>query len=351
MSDIFIYFFCDFKKELILRSNYRELNPTEALIAVTYNCNARCTMCNIWQTKNDDKLTPQDFTRLPKSLRDINITGGEPFMRNDLPEIIEAISTSNPKTRIIISSNGLLTSKIVKTMQEIMKINNKVAIAFSIDGLKETHNKVRGLDTAYDSVIRTITGLRSKGINDIRIAFTAGKDNLFELSRVYNLTKVMNLEFTMSVVHNSDNYFNIEDNLEPPAEELKAHLDYILKEEYNHANPRRLARTYYLRGLYDYVKTHKRPLKCRALKDFFYLDPNGEVFPCNILSDSIGNIKEKSFEELWNLDNTFKLKNHCENCDKCWMVCTSKSSIRKEIFKVANSTINDVIKTKIKQLT
>ena len=62
--------------------------PFDAVIAVTYRCNARCQMCNIWQVKDHDDCKPEDYRVIPTSLRHINVSGGEPFLRADLPEII-----------------------------------------------------------------------------------------------------------------------------------------------------------------------------------------------------------------------------------------------------------------------
>ena len=65
--------------------------PKEAVIAVTYNCNARCMMCNIWKEKPGREVETSTYNKLPTTLKTINISGGEPFLRKDLPEIINII--------------------------------------------------------------------------------------------------------------------------------------------------------------------------------------------------------------------------------------------------------------------
>ncbi|MDD3150188.1 MAG: radical SAM protein [Candidatus Gastranaerophilales bacterium] len=271
---------------------------TDALIAVTYNCNARCKMCNIWQETLKDDLTPADFANLPKTLRDINITGGEPFLRKDLVEIIEIITSANPKTRLVFSSNGFLTDKIVKDMKAISKINKKACIAISVDGIGKMHSEIRGVEDAYNKVLETISRLKKEGIKDIRIGYTASQDNIGHLVKVYNLCKALDIEFTMSIVHNSDNYFGIDTNLPPPVGRLEEQINYVVAGEYKSFNPRRLLRTYYLKGLAEYAKYHKRPLPCQALENSFFLDPKGDIYPCNMEIISVGNIKENSFEEI-----------------------------------------------------
>ncbi|MBT4071635.1 MAG: radical SAM protein, partial [Candidatus Magasanikbacteria bacterium] len=56
--------------------------PIDCVLGVTYNCNSRCTMCNIWKIKNSPELPVKEYEKLPRSLRDINISGGEPFLRD-----------------------------------------------------------------------------------------------------------------------------------------------------------------------------------------------------------------------------------------------------------------------------
>ena len=63
--------------------------PIDAVIAPTYKCNSRCAMCNIWQIQEPDELGLEYFKRLPKSLRYINISGGEPFLYRDLVELVK----------------------------------------------------------------------------------------------------------------------------------------------------------------------------------------------------------------------------------------------------------------------
>jgi len=325
--------------------------PTDALVAVTYSCNAKCIMCNIWKERPQNELKPEEFAKLPASLKDINITGGEPFLRTDLPDIVQNITDKNPKVRLVISSNGFLTDRIVNFMNEIRKINRFSCIALSLDGIGEMHDEIRGINNAYDKVIRTITGLKKSGFNDIRIGYTASKHNVSHLEKVYNLSQDLGIEFTMSIVHNSDNYFSIDTNQSPDSDELEDQLKNVIYKEYRSINPRRLLRTYYLKGLIDYSRTKKRALTCQALDDFFFLDSFGNVFPCNMLEKSIGNIRESSFEEIWNSDKKQKLRNYCKNCNDCWMVCTAKSSIRREAIKVSTQVLKEAIPARLKTMT
>src|SRR5574337_2125147 len=109
----------------------RLLSPKEICIILTYRCNAKCNMCDVWHypTKSSEEITIKDIEKLPSGLRFINITGGEPFIRQDIAEIIEVI---RPKTgRIVISTNGFFTDRILGLCQKYPDLG----IRISIEGL------------------------------------------------------------------------------------------------------------------------------------------------------------------------------------------------------------------------
>jgi molybdenum cofactor biosynthesis enzyme MoaA len=85
--------------------------PIDAVLAVTYNCNSKCRICQIWRNKSTNKVDSQVYNKLPPTLKHINISGGESFLRDDLPEIISVIEEQCPSSNIIISTNGFLTQK------------------------------------------------------------------------------------------------------------------------------------------------------------------------------------------------------------------------------------------------
>ena len=82
--------------------------PREINIITTYRCNAKCIMCNIWENPSNinEEFKPKDLESLPQ-FKGINITGGEPFLRDDIEEIIEVLQTKTK--RIVFSTNGYFT--------------------------------------------------------------------------------------------------------------------------------------------------------------------------------------------------------------------------------------------------
>ena len=85
---------------------------TSGTVIVTYRCNARCSMCNRYKapSKPEEEISIETIKKLPK-MYFTNITGGEPFIRTDLKDIVRELYKKSD--RIVISTNGFFTDRIV----------------------------------------------------------------------------------------------------------------------------------------------------------------------------------------------------------------------------------------------
>ena len=317
--------------------------PIDAVLAITYLCNSRCKMCNIWQKKPQKELNPEEYLKLPKSLKDINISGGEPFLRNDLVEIIKNVKKASPKARIIISTNGFLSEIIYRQMKKILEIDLNIGVAVSLDGMKKIHNEIRGVDNGYQKVLKTIENLKLLKIRSIKIAFTASGENMKEMEKVYNFTQEQNLEFTCAVAQNSEHYFGAANQKIQNKKDLKNQFEKIIFQELKKNNLKNCARAYFARGLCEFALKQKRILSCQAANDFFFLDPQGNIYPCPVSNLTIGNIKEEKFEKIWHSAKAKEIRKKIKNCQRCWMICTARTSIKKNPLKV----LKWIIKSKI----
>lgn len=302
--------------------------PTDAVIAVTYRCNARCIMCDIWKPNSNRnvELEPKDYERLPVSLKNINISGGEPFLRNDLPEIIEVITKRCKNARIVFSTNGLAPPLLKKTLPNVLKVNPDVSIRFSVDGIGNKHQEMRGVQDAFEKVMSSVTVANELGVKDVGLSYTATNTNLEQLLPIYQLTQQKKINFTFcGVAHNSEieGYFTQGNKEINDLEMLGQQLNVLVKNHLQTWNPNLLARAYYEYGIYYREFNKKRPLYCGAADVLFYLDPLGNVFSCNIANKLLGNIREKDFETIWSSAEAKKSRLFAKNCQhQCWMICT-----------------------------
>ena len=138
--------------------------PTDASIILTYRCPMRCKMCNIWcnPTQKSEEIKASDLRTLPK-LKFINLTGGEPFIREDLEEIVEECYRHSP--RIVISTSGWLEDKVIALAKRFPNIG----IRISIEGLSQKNDELRGHAGGFDKGLRTLLTLKHMGLKDIGV--------------------------------------------------------------------------------------------------------------------------------------------------------------------------------------
>jgi len=321
--------------------------PSDVSIITTYRCQMRCKMCNIWQNPSDkDKeITPQELEMLP-NFKFVNITGGEPFLRDDLEEIVEVMFKKAP--RIVISTSGYHTDRILKLARRFPNIGIRV----SIEGMAETNNYLRGREDGYERGLKTLSGLKELGVKDIGFGMTVSDKNSQDLMKLYDLAKTEGLEFATASFHNSY-YFHKEDNMLKNKKQIRSAFEELIHHLLKENHPKSWFRAFFNLGLINYVEGQKRMLPCEAGTVNFFIDPYGEVYPCNGLEDkfwkeSMGNIRqEKDFKKIWYSEQAEKVRALVRKCPKnCWMVGTAAPVMKKYI----KHPLKWVVKNKVKSL-
>ena len=303
--------------------------PTHAIIAVTLNCNSHCTMCDIWKNKTRNELSASEFLKLPSSLLDINITGGEPFLRPDLPDIIKNIKHASPKAHLILNTNGFLPDLIKSHIPILLKIDPNFAFRVSLDGWTDTHDKIRRFTHGFDLCLQSLTILRKAGVKDLGISFTIMENNYREIPILMQYCHEQNLDLSLTLASNSPIYFGQDKSSLRPndSEDFYRHLQPLIHHQLLSTNPKKWFRAFFDYSLFRYSQTHHRPVPCQAANSLFYLDSTGNVFACHLKNWKIGNIKKNTFSEIWNSPERKLQRSKSINCHDCWMVCSVKPSI------------------------
>lgn len=293
-------------------------------------------MCNIWRLPAGDEMAPADYRRLPRTLRDVNITGGEPFLREDIVELAAVVSEHCGAPRIVISTNGFHHRRILHAAPSLMRIGRHVGLAISLDGIGEMHDSIRGVGGGFDKVIETLTQLRKIGYRNVRVAFTAQRDNVKHLGAVYDLSRQFGFQFTTSVAQNSEFYFSTAENQRVENFQLRNDLVYVMRKELLSLSPKRWLRAYFYSGVIRYNEFGRRVLGCRAGRESFFLDPEGNVYPCLTLNRKLGNLLESSFDEIWSGGQAENVRGAVDRCTlPCWMICTARTSMRRRPDRAA----------------
>jgi Fe-coproporphyrin III synthase len=302
----------------------------DAAIITTYRCNARCIMCRTWQfpTKPSEEFAPELLRKLPDALGRVNITGGEPLIRKDLPEIVDILA---PKARRLeISTNGYFTDRLVA----IARKHPDITVRISIEGLQETKDRVRGIHDGFDRAVRSFEALREVGVKDLGFAVVIQDANAHDLLRLYEFVSERKAEFAQAVPHNSY-YFHTNDNAFGDVPAVQGAIRELIEAFLRSKRPKEWFRAYLNRGLVDYVGGAARRLECTAGEDIFFLDPHGEIYPCNGLSASMGNLRDASFVDLWSSEVARGVRSTVAGCDeRCWMTGTAVPAMRRHLPSV-----------------
>jgi len=322
--------------------------PTDICVILTYRCPMHCKMCNIWNnpTERSKEITAEELKCLPAA-KFINLTGGEPFLRDDLDEIIQVCFTKAP--RVVISTSGWLEEHVIEIAQKFPKIG----IRISMEGLSCKNDELRGQPGGFDKGLRTLLTLKEMGLKDIGFGCTVSNNNSADMLSLYKLSRALNLEFATAAFHNSY-YFHKSDNVITNTEEVCANFEKLINMQLKEPYPKSWFRAFFNMGLINYIEGKRRMLPCEAGTVNFFIEPYGDVYPCNGLEERfwmerMGNIRETpDFNTLWNSEQATFVREKVRTCPKnCWMMGTAAPVTKKYI----QYPLRWVIKNKWRSIT
>ncbi len=304
----------------------------EACLIVTYRCNAKCYMCNTWKnpSNREKEFRPDLLRKMPGNFKFINVTGGEPFLRDDLDEILDIALTKT--NRLVISTNGYYTKRIIKCAE---KYGNRLGFRVSIEGLPATNDELRGLKDGFDHGLRSLLTLYDMGIKDIGFGITVSDKNAKDLLELWRLSKAMNLEFATATTHNSF-YFHKYDNTYLAPAVIAGEFEKLAVELLRSHKPKNWFRAYFNMGLANKVLGGGRALACQAGTDMLFLDPYGNILPCNGSDEPLimGNLNERGFDEIINGREGMQVLQRVRECKKeCWMIGTASPAMKRRVLK------------------
>lgn len=299
---------------------------------VTYRCNARCNMCSRYKapSRPEEELTLETIRKLPQ-MYFTNVTGGEPFIRSDLKDIVRELYKKSD--RIVISTNGFFTDRILDLCREFPQ----VGIRISIEGLEAANNEIRGLPDGFNRGCTTLKKLVEMGMKDVGFGMTVQDRNAADLVALYKLSDEMHMEFATATLHNSF-YFVEGRNIIHDRPMVAQSFEDLINELLRSNQPKKWFRAYFNHGLINYIYGQKRLLPCDMSFDTFFIDPYGDVVPCNGTRDKevMGNLNRQSWDELWNSPQADAVRQRVRCCDRnCWMIGSASPAMHKYIWKPA----------------
>mgnify|MGYP005754574945 CR=1 FL=1 len=306
----------------------------------TLRCNAKCKHCGSRAGENLDlkgELTTEEIKNTLQNIANkydareilINVTGGEPLLRQDLFEVMEF--ANNLGYYWGMTTNGIL---INDEIIEKMKQTRMSTISISLDGLQKSHDEFRQVQGSYAKIIENIKKLKKANfLNYLQVTTVVNKSNLNELEELYNEIKVLqidswrvlNMEPIGRTADNQDLLLN--------DKEYNILLDFIKEKRKKSKFDITYGCSHFLGMKYEKeVRNHM--FFCIAGFVTASILYNGDIYVCPSVERRKeliqGNVRTDDFVDVW--ENKFKWfrnldKFKCESCNKCnnWKYCLGGS--------------------------
>jgi len=334
-------------------SGVRPIRPTVLIYNCTFVCDARCEMCNNW--KRGDRKAEMSLEQLDRAMdhrfwhavENLNISGGEPTTRNDLPELVDLFVRRFPRMRKLgINTTGLTPHRAIPMLTRVVRTlaqhNILTSIRVSIDGIGEVHDQVRQVKRGFEKASQTIEAMTALAAEVPQFQFglaatifATNKDDartILAWAKARNLDIVFNmLRFTDAMLGNRD----LEAAISLRGEEEEFMRQFFLErvEEESVLSGQAFMYLHYADMI---ANGYKRTMPCPFQSQGLLLNPNGELFYCEN-SKEIGNLATESAADVY-----FKAENLAYRdtfkatiCANCLSPCQVNVGAMKQFFPYA----------------
>jgi MoaA/NifB/PqqE/SkfB family radical SAM enzyme len=279
----------------------------EALsMEVTRRCVAQCVMCNIWRMRPDvPELAAADWLRLLEDpllsqLKELDITGGEPFLRSDMVDLL--LGVGRLKTThlghlcsVAITTNGLLTEKVLKDVETVLSPLEEAGVALvfacGCDAVNATHDRIRNFPGAWRRLSATMEGLLALRERHpsliLGIKTTVTRLNIDALDAICRYADKHDLFTIISpFIITANRYNNVgrQVDLDFPPQDLQK-----LRKFYHTS---RFQWSYYRNELLRFLDSGCMAKPCSAGFNYLFIRSTGELYACPIIDNLLGNVRD-----------------------------------------------------------
>jgi MoaA/NifB/PqqE/SkfB family radical SAM enzyme len=307
-------------------------SPPFLILFINSICNLTCEHCFYWKNLNRrDDLTADEIFSLSDELgriESLNLSGGEPFIREEFGEICRYFIQNNQTEQIYVPSNAFYTEKTVRSISEVLKEPNLklFAIEISLDGMPEFHNRFRGSDRSFQKAMETYDALVELQKHDPRLRIhaisTVTADNMDEIRRLttylYERCPAMD-HHNLALIRGDRKNPSLQGPNLDAYEELYAYARKLWA-------PRENGRFgSIVEPMLHWAKVRaateqKQVVPCRAGVLSAVVYSNGDISVCET-HPPLGNLRQKSFREIWYSEEAEALRRAIRN-KECY--CTNE---------------------------
>ena len=315
--------------------------PVALTFFVTSRCNLRCSHCFYWRelnTASDKELSIDEIRKIARSFKhplSLSLTGGEPFLRKDLKEIIEAFHEGCGTREAGIATNGTFEASTVETVRSILDegLLSSLSVQVSLDGLEETHDAIRGIKGSFKKAMSTLTVLKKMEAHypnlHLKIALAIQKQNITEFREFVQYFLPLEIPLRFNIVRgggfgvfdlprNAASGFDPRDKQSSFLSLKEIRTTYAWLKVMNakspfHFWPARQQRIWELSIKMLEDGQCEIPCYARYMESVLY--SNGDVSFCE-LSKVFANIREydSNFETIWKCEKAEKMRKFITRC-------------------------------------
>lgn len=309
--------------------------PQAVSLELTHNCIAKCVMCNIWRIPGEEpELACDDWLKLLSGkllsdVRELDITGGEPFLLDDIDVLFSGICDLKKSSLKLLQSaavttNGFLTGRVLEKTETILQAFSRagldLVVVCAMDAIGKIHEKIRNVKDAWQRADATINGLlklRDKYPNlIIGLKTTILPVNTKELGNVSRYADDRKLFTIVSpCIVTEGRYLN---------RDMEKNLMFSEKDKENMIRFFRGDRfkwSFHAESLAGYLETGKIKKPCSCGFNYFFIRSTGEVFLCPLINRSMGNIRNESIEDIFLSENAKAFRKKAGDFKEC-KACT-----------------------------
>ncbi len=334
--------------EYNIASRFGPLPAREWLFPVTYRCDARCVMCNIWQSDKSAELSLEQWSeilndRLFAGIESVSLTGGEPTLRRDLPQLTELLVAKLPALRrLTLTTNALRTERVIEHCQHLLDLSSARGIHFfvgvSLDGVGQLHDEMRSIAGAFDNVVSTLDQLRDLQPYGLRLGVncTLTSRNLHDARNLREWCAERGLVVNFIIASFAESFYenvDAQDDLafSPAQRELLLAFLHELAAERTVTD---LAAYFYTDAARMIRHGAARSTPCVFQKDGILLDARGDLHYC-MYSRRLGNVGEDGGQDTYcapaNLAHREEII--AQKCPTCTITCFLELALAKDAFK------------------
>jgi MoaA/NifB/PqqE/SkfB family radical SAM enzyme len=288
--------------------------PINYTLSLLYTCNSRCLTCNIW-TKHVSNFSVDEYDATFKSVGEtpfwFTLSGGEPFLRPDIVDICKVIYRNCKPGIINIPTNASLYDVIPNAVEEICKYctETQVVINISIDAVGTRHDWIRGFPGNFEKAMKTYKHLKEMSLPNLTIGIHSviSRFNLEDLEDLVNFVESAKPDsFITEIAEERIELDTVGSPITPNPVDYKAAIDYVMSRIQNMSFKKIGIFTRFFRGHYyelvkQILRKREQVIPCYAGWGSCQISPDGDVWPCCIRGQSIGNLRKHNynFPSIW----------------------------------------------------